>query len=73
MSRPPLSGGFLGGGGGGGGGAGGGGRGTPNRRESSSAKVGGSRGPTQRTYCSTPKRPRSARTCSARTRAQVKG
>ena len=65
-----FSGGFLGGGPGGGGG---GGRGTPNLRESSSAKVGGNKGPTQRTYCSTPRRPRSARTCSANTKAQVNG
>ena len=74
MSRPPFSGGFLLGGVGGGPGVGGGwGRGTPRRRESSSARDGGSSGPTERTYCSTPRRPRSARTCSARTRAQVKG
>ena len=73
ISSPPFSGGFLLGGGGGGGPGGGGGRGTPRRRESSSARVGGSSGPTQRTYCSTPRRPRSARTCSARTRAQVNG
>ena len=77
ISRPPFSGGFLGGGGGGPGGGprgvAGGGRGTPSRRASSSARVGGSKGPTQRTYCSTPNRPRSARTCSARTRAQVSG
>ena len=74
MSRPPPfpSGGFLLGGGGPGGG-GGGGRGTPSRRDSSSPSWGGSKGPTQRTYCSTPNRPRSARTCSARTRAQVRG
>ena len=72
ISRPLFSGGFLLGGGGAGGG-GGGGRGTPRRRDSSSAKVGGSKGPTQRTYCSTPIRPRSDRTCSARTKAQVRG
>lgn len=69
ISRPLFSGGFLLGGGG----PGGGGRGTPRRRESSSARVGGSRGPTARTYCSTPMRPRSERTCSARTKAQVRG
>ena len=73
ISSPPFSGGFLLGGGGVGPGGAGVGKGTPRRRESSSARVGGSRGPTQRTYCSTPNRPRSARTCSARTRAQVSG
>ena len=74
MSRPPLfSGGFLFGGGGCGPGGGCGGKGTPSRRESSSPRVGGSKGPTERTYCSTPRRPRSARTCSARTKAQVRG
>ena len=73
MSRPPFSGGILLGGGGGPGGGGGGGRGTPRRRDISSARGGGNKGPTQRTYCSTPNRPRSARTCSARTKAQVNG
>ena len=73
MSRPPFSGGFLLGGGGGPGGGGGGGRGTPRRRDISSARGGGNKGPTQRTYCSTPNRPRSARTGSARTKAQVNG
>ena len=72
MSRPLFSGGFLLGGGGPGG-AGGGGNGTPSLRDSSSARVGGSKGPTQRTYCSTPMRPRSERTCSASTNAQVSG
>ena len=73
ISRPLFSGGFLGGGGVGPGGGAGGGRGTPRRRDSSSPRGGGSSGQTQRTYCSTPNLPRSARTCSASTRAQVSG